>query len=362
MATFFCPNNLRSLKACFPDADTLEFFLVEGAHARLRSDLLSSVCAALKKEKIPFSRVLHAHAADSTVAVYLPTLARIAADSTYFAEIRSVYASQVQFTLRTEDFCKQTAENSIGGELSALRDLEAESFARAERLFAAAAVFKQENAELILPYQSKAKMLNFVFRFLKRRTETELPAERIGQITRDCRCSALTEWGVRCCYAPFAAANLQTILLKDLFGGATKPLLNGLIAACRECGHDVQIYRCALDSSPEHLVIPALSTAFFTENAAHTFPYRPAAVLPVGRCTDLTALQHVRAELRFNTASADALLEEAAFSLYESAEALRAQDRLWERLLSPARVQAGKSLLCTQICQSRQNDESDSKK
>lgn len=353
MSAFFCPNNLSDFKACFPTADALEFFLVEGDYARLRSDLLSSICTALKKERIPFLHVLHAHAADRTVAVYLPTLARIAADSTYFAEIRSIYASQVQFTLHTEDFCMQAAESGIQEELSALCDLEAESFARAERLFAAAAVFKQENAELILPYQNKAKMLNYVFRFLKRRIQAEQPAEKVGQITRDCRCSALTEWGVHCCYAPFAAANLQTVVLKDMFGGAAKALLNGLIAACQACGLDAQIYRCALDSSPEHLVIPALSTAFFTENPAHIFPYHPASVLPVGRFTDLTALQHVRAELRFNTASADALLEEAAFSLYESAEALRAQDRLREQLSDPARVQAGKALLCARICQNR---------
>ncbi len=350
MATFFCLNDLGAFQACFPKADTLEFFLVEGVNARLRSDLLVSVCSALKKAKIPFSRVLHANAADRTVAVYVPTLARIAADTTYFTEIRSVYTSQVQFVLHTEEFCIQAAESRVAEELSALRDLEADAKARAERLLTAAAVFKQENAEMILPYQNKPKMLNYIFRFLKRRTEAYPPVKGVGKITRDCRCSALTEWGVHCCYAPFAAPNLQTVLLKDLFGGAAKPLLNGLAAACRECGQDVQIYRCALDNSPEHLVIPSLSAAFFTENAAHAFPYRPAAILPVGRFVDLTALQHIRSELRFNTASADALLEESAFSLYESGEALRAQDRIWEHLSEPARIKAGKALLCARVC------------
>lgn len=357
MATFFCFNDLHAFQACFPKADALEFFLVEGSNARLRSDLLTSVCDASKKAKIPFWRALHAHAADCTVAVYLPTLARIAADSTYFAEIQSVYASQIQLTLNTKDFCVPAAKNCIESEISALRDLETEATARAERLFTAAAVFKQENAELISPYQSKTKMLNYILRFLNRRAAAKPPAVNAGQITRDCRCSALTEWGVHCCYAPFAAENLQTVLLKDLFGGTTKALLNGLTAACQACGHDVQIYRCALDNGPEHLVIPSLSTAFFTENAAHVFPYRPAAILPVGRFTDLTGLAYIRSELRFNTASADALLEEAAFSLYEGAEARRAQDQLWGQLLEPARVQAGKTLLCSRIFQNRQNDE-----
>lgn len=357
MATFFCSNTPLAFQACFPNADTLEFFLVDGGYARLRSDLLSSICIALKKERIPFSRVLHAHAADRTVAVYLPTYSRIAADSIYFSEIQSIYAKQIQFTLCTEEFCAQGAENCIKEELLSLRDLEIQAYTRAERLFTAAAVFKQENAALISSYQNKAKMLHSVFRFLKRHAETGLSAARAGRITRDCRCSALTEWGVHCCYAPFAAVNLQTVLLKDLFGGVTKPFLNGLAAACQECGCDVQIYRCALDETPEHLVIPSLSTAFFTENAAHIFPYRPAAILPAGKFTDLTALQHIRSELRFNTASADALLEEAAFSLYESGEALRAQDRLWEQITDPARIQAGKALLCAQIRRSRQNDE-----
>lgn len=358
MEVCFCPKTLSAFCACFPEAEHLDFFLLEGDAARLKSKMLADVCAVLKKARIPFLRVLHEHDADRTVAVFLPTLRRIAADSTYFAGISDRYAHRVRMTLRTEDFCAAEQLYHITDELAELKALETAACIQAQQLMASACIFKQDNAELLAPYVSKVKMANYVFRFLKRHAHTSPRTAKSGSVTRTGRCSALTAWGVYTCYAPFAAAGLRTVLVKDWFAGTATTLINGLAAACQACGFDVQLYRCALDDSLEHLVVPALSCAFFTENAAHTLPIRPAAVLPIGRFTDLVELQAVRAELRFNTAAADALLEEAAFSIYESTEALHAQDRLWDRLVDPTRMAHGSALLCAQVCKDRQNNES----
>lgn len=357
MEVCFCPKTLSAFEACFPQAEHLEFFLLEGDAARLKSRMLADVCTVLKKARIPFLRVLHEHDADRTVAVFLPTLSRIAADSTYFAEIASRYAHRIRLHLHTEDFCAVGQVRCIADELTALRELETAACAQADRLLASARAFKRDNASLLAPYVSKAKTVNYVLRFLKRHADAAAHTEGAGTVTRTARISALTAWGVYTCYAPFSAAGMRTVIIKDWFGGTAASLLNGLAAACKECGCNVQLYRCALDDSLEHLVVPALSCAFFTENSAHTLPFRPAAILPIGRVTDLAGLNAVRAELRFNTSAADALLEEAAFSIYESVEALHAQDRLWDQLVDPSRLAAGSALLCTQICKNRQNDD-----
>lgn len=359
MEVCFCSKTLSAFRACFPQAERLDFYLLEGEAAQLKNSLFVDLCAVLKKLRIPFLRVLHMHDADRTVAVFLPTLSRIALDSNYFAEIADRYAKRVRMALSTEEFCVAEQVQRIAEELADLKASEAAAFAQADRLLASACMFKQDSEKLLAPYISKAKMLQDIFRFLKRNADQSarpLPTKR-GVVTRTARCSALTAWGVYTTYAPFAAARLRTVLVKDWFGGTAAAFLKGLAAACLECGYDVQIYRCGLDDRPEHLVIPALSYAFFTENAAHALPFRPSAVLPVGRFVDLAGLHTVRAELRFNAAAADALLEEAAFSIYEGTQALHAQDRLWDRMVDPTRLAAGSALLCAQFCKSRQNDE-----
>lgn len=357
MEICFCSKTLSAFRACFPQAERMEFFLLEGDAARLKSSLFADICTMLRKMHIPFLRVLHEHDADRTVAVFAPTFSRIAADSSYFAGISEHYASRVRLTLYTEDFCVAGQVQHIAEELAALKEADAAAYAQADRLLASACAFKQDNTALLSPYVSKAKMLHFVFRFLKRHADEGAHSAHPGVITRVSRCSAITAWGVYTTYAPFAASGLRTVLIKDWFGGAAATLLNGLAVALTECGFDVQMYRCGLDDRLEHLVIPALSYAFFTENAAHALPFRPAAFLPIGQFIDLANLQTIRAELRFNAAAADAALEEAAFSIYENTQALHAQDRLWEQMVDPTRLAAGSALLCAQFCKNRQNDE-----
>lgn len=353
----FCSKTLSAFRACFPQAEHLEFFLLEGEAAQLKNSLFADICTVLKKMHIPFLRVLHEHDADRTVAVFSPTLSRIAADGAYFAEIADRYAPCVRLTLYTEDCCIAGQVQRIAEELASLKEAETAAYAQADRLLASARVFKQDSAELLAPYVSKTKMLHYIFCFLKQRAGEGARSMQPGVVTRVGRCSALTAWGVYTTYAPFAAPGLRTVLIKDWFGGAAAALLNGLAAAFTECGYDVQMYRCGLDARLEHLVIPTLSYAFFTENTAHALPFRPASVLPVGRFIDLAGLHAVRAELRFNAATADGLLEEAAFSVYEGTQALHAQDRLWDRMIDPARLAAGSALLCAQFCKDRQNDD-----
>lgn len=342
--TFFCAPSAASLFTGILPKKPRSITLLTGFCASLRASALAEVCAEACKTQLPCIRLLHAHAADRPVAVFLPTQARLWADGIYFPEIAQKYAEKIHFSLNTDALAATTPDEKTVAALHAHTKASEDFSQEAERLLCAAADLKQESMALFSPCIQKAKLLNYVFQLTERYVPSA-PAKDRGTVCRGFTCSGVTDWGVHTFCAPCTGDKTHTMVLKDNIGAVAGMLLRGLAAAFTACGQDVRLYACGLTGAPEHLHIPACSLSVFTENTAHPFPLPCNNVVSACRFTDLVAAQARLPALRFNTTEMESLLEEAAFVLYEASEAERACGRLARKAIHPERLNAFRALL-----------------
>lgn len=357
MDTFFCTPSADALKTALPVSAHCEIFAVCGENGQRKRDLLDALCARARQGRFPTVRVLESHDADRTAAVCLPLQRRIAVDGDYFSEYTAKNAERICFSLYTDSFTDtaRTAESRM--ECEALREEAEQCRIRAEALLRTAAQQKRAQADLLAPYFDKPRLMHAVLRLSEAYLPPHPSTKTDGRILFHRTLGGVTPWGVHTVYAPFSAPSCTRVVLCDPFGGFAPVLLDGFAAACTACGYRVRVYRCALRGVTEHLLVPSLSLALCTENAAHPCPFSAQRVLYAERFLKPSAKKLPLAAVLRCERTAEALTEEAAFSFYEAAEACRARDAILDTYTEEAKFSLAKNLLCGHFLQIRRNDE-----
>ncbi len=268
-----------------------------------------------------------------------------AADGDYFSDFLKEHSENICFSLHTADFTEAEYGICRSAEYTEMQETEEKAHMRAESLCQAAARQKQKIAEMLLPGCNKARLAHAVLRFSEACLPPKGGTSAEGKILFHRMLSGCTEWGVHTVYAPFAAPSCTRILLHDPFGCFAPALLDGMTAACTACGYSVCLYRCALRSTAEHLTVPSLSLAVCTENTAHPFPFGALAVRRTEDFFNPTVGELPSVRLWHCMQTAGTLLEESAFSLYEAAQARRAQEKILEKCTDGKRFLLAQDLL-----------------
>ncbi|MGN0571047.1 MAG: hypothetical protein ACI4K9_02570 [Candidatus Fimenecus sp.] len=323
MDTFFCTGDFSAFSAAFPTAGTADFFFLQGENVWAKQKLFAALLKNAAAYKLPYMRVLHAHSAARTVALYLPQQHRFAVDADYFPTLCAKYPHAKRYTAPA--FTSVRPET--GAEHGVLLARAAQAEARADLLLRTAAHAQQENADTLGNYIDRARIFRAVLEVLQAAPTAK---KAHGKVLCRRSLSTVTAWGIHTVYSPFQKRGIRTAVIRDAYGGVSPVFLQGLCTACTEIGFDTQLYTAPLTNVPVHLVLPDCGIAFFTENDLHPFPFRAYGVLGASRFIKRDMARAVLPELQKRQAAVSEALECAVFSLYEATEARNAIQRFAE--------------------------------
>lgn len=290
-------------------------FLLQGENEWAKQRLFSALLKGAAAYNLPHTRVLCAHNAAKTAAIYLPSQHRFAVDADYFSTLCAKYPCAKRYTAPAY----ARVPSAAGEEHGVLLATAAQAEARADLLLRTAARAYRENEETLGAEANRARILRAVLEILRTAAPTGKKAR--GKILFRRKLSGVTAWGIHTVYGPFQKAGMRTGVLRDIYGGVSPIFLQGLCTACTEIGLDVQVYTALLADTPVHLAVPECGIAFFTENDLHPFPFRTYGVLGASRFLRREAARAVLPTLQKRQTAASDALECAVFSLYEAAEA-----------------------------------------
>lgn len=316
---FFCLRDFPSFKKAFPSADTADFFVLQGENAWAKQKLFQSLIKTAAASRVPCTRVLCAHSAVKTAAVYLEQPHRFAVDGDYFSSLPQLQrASTKRYTVASLPQRTRNADK----ELQDLREQAQRAHAHAAVFLQDAARIQQDITEQLSTCVDRARAVRAVLSIANAAVSA---ADASHSLCAYSRClTGVTAWGVHTFYAPFLKKGMRTAIIRDAFGGVSPILLSGLCTAFEASGLQVQKYLCPLTGVPTHLVIPQCNVAFFTENDLHPFPFAAHGVLRASRFIERDALHALLPAIKAQKYDGEQALASAVFSLYEADEAHRA--------------------------------------
>ncbi len=134
--------------------------------------------------------------------------------------------------------------------------------------------------------------------------------------------SAITPQGFLTFHDTIPTLCERVYLIRDEYAAASTALIRALKILAIESGYEVFCCYSPLDpqGKPEHLLIPALSLAFVSENSCVQPRVEPYRVIHFSRFTDKSKLRLKKQRLSFNKRAAKEILEEAVKSLVKAKE------------------------------------------
>ena len=173
------------------------------------------------------------------------------------------------------------------------------------------------------------KLRNFAYRF----ADTACAAASSGKGRVKKRfLSALTPQGITVFYETVPAFAERVIVLRDAYGLASSEILSAVSGAAVRAGFDAVQCMCPLrpETKIEHVLIPALSLAVCTSNAAHPFDEGGRKTVNCAKFFRAEALSRHKNRLAFNRKAERELLDAA---LQKLREAKRLHDELERRYI-----------------------------
>lgn len=208
------------------------------------------------------------------------------------------------------------------------RQLAAED--RAERFLAAAGNLLTDNTRLALECVDLQKMDTSAARLAHRLFPQ---VHRQGQESVRLL-TAVTADGMQSFCAQTAEQFSNVYILEDEYGVGTL-FLGRLRDAALKAGQDVISCPCPLfrRDRPEHLLLPGVSTAFFTSCRFH--PVEGYRHIHIRRFLDNAAIAKGRARASFNRKAARELIKQASLLLAEARENRRTVEELYSAAIRP---------------------------
>lgn len=306
-----CENN--GLFYELKDEAVVKIFL-EGRSTYIKSRLMCETALFCETKGLLCERYLSKYDYDKLCAVYIPAKKMLIADSVLF----SAYPETGVKTVNTDELFNLTAadfpESIILNEkkISELKSDAAKFENAVKTLF-------HENKKTVMPYISRAKILNYILRFMQRSSLSQ--SERTGKNIEKSLC-AVTPWGIHTCYETVMLTCKDVIVIKDEFRCVADMLICGLCKAFNQCGKDTVVCTCSIDRNVcEHLLVPELSLAFFTSNREHPYPFGDTGVISASRFYKEELKPSDRSSLLWNNELCDGFIDEAVYSLFEALEA-----------------------------------------
>lgn len=168
--------------------------------------------------------------------------------------------------------------------------------------------------------------------------------------------TAVTADGIRSFCAQTAEPFSNVYILEDEYGVGSL-FLGRLRDAALKAGQNVVSCPCPLFSQdrPEHLLLPGVSTAFFTSCRFH--PVEGYRHIHIRRFLDNTVLAKGRVRASFNRKAARELIKQASLLLAEARENRRMVEELYSAAIKPHVLDALAEHMAAEILSARHNPE-----
>lgn len=224
------------------------------------------------------------------------------------------------------DFWDESALLKNRQKVICIRDEISGYFARAYRYLAAAACINQDSTAITRAAVDEAKV-NMLATELENELLEGIPLSLSKGRERRLFASAITPDGLVNFLDELMIAD-NIYMLKGFPGAGTEKLLEKLKSEAQYRGLRVEAYYCAFDPEKiEHLILPALNTAFTTVNKYHTTDVCPLRKIDFSQFINDTpnfigrSYSKSRSELEYNQAQFETLINKAV-DLIHSAKAL----------------------------------------
>lgn len=195
---------------------------------------------------------------------------------------------------------------------------------KAARFISAAAEMQKDTFHCAFETVDSAKLGRFTTRFSARNLPTV--NQRTGQEYR-CLISGITPVGRVIFKDTVTKLADEIIAIEDEYGAASRMIIESVKASAILAGYDVIACYCPLHpkTKAEHLIIPKLSLAITTSNAAHRADFEGVKRIHASRFYNKKLLDQRRERIIFNRKATVELVGEASDIL---AEAKLAHDKL----------------------------------
>lgn len=271
MNSFVFPELLCELHA---EDSKLKAVCIEGAEPYIKHEILRSLADRAKSEGLATERFYTPMNYDLLGAVYVKRRHLLLFDG----EAHNLNKNIADFSFKIIN------ANSVviisDGILNPLRAQVEKHLENARKFESAAAKINLEVSKRAESCLSKAKALNFIMRFACKNSLTQ--TSKKGRNFRR-RLSASGAWGVHSFYESIISQTNRVVCMRERTKALPKIIVGGMQQLLNEYGIDTVTFYCSLDGTPEHLLIPELSTAFFCDNCCHEYPFEADSVLNLQR-------------------------------------------------------------------------------
>lgn len=295
----------------------LKIFVLDGTSSYIKSRFLFRLAINAATKGLSCERFLSKQDYDKLAAIYIKSLNIFIIDRIYFSETINNYSNKIISFVDTDNIFLSTGVLP-DDENEKLIKSKTEFLSKAAKFENAAAGLFNENRNIFLPYLDKAKVLNYILRFVSRNGLTQ----HASCAENTLRCiSAVTPWGIHTCCETIMQSCKTIAVIRDEYKCVSSVLTGGLAQAFNQCGFETETYCCSLcEECTEHLIVPSLSLAFFTENRNHSYPFNDTGILNIHRFMKSELTPSDRISLQWNCELADDFLDEAVFSLFDAME------------------------------------------
>ena len=326
------PNGFVSLFEGLYDAyGDWKVYIIKGGPGTGKSGLMKTVAANLERAGIFVERLRCSSDPRSLDAIRIPEINACIMDGTAPHTMEPRFPGAVEEILNLGEFWDAGLLRTHADSIRETSALNKELHRRSSRFLSAAGTLLEENKRLIAPDVQIEKIRNYASRFAAR--EFGKPSGKVGTEHRR-YLSGITPDGIVVKAATIPLLCRRILALDDEYGAVSRYLIRLIRSYALASGLDVISCLCPMSANQdiEHLIIPALRMALFTENSFHPLPFDPDRRIHSRRFLDMDAVHEHRCRLKFNRRAAAQLIDESV-SLLKNAKAVH--DKL-EKFYIPA--------------------------
>lgn len=326
------PNGFVSLFDGLYDAyGDWNVYIIKGGPGTGKSSLMKKVAAGIEREGVFVEHLNCSSDPSSLDAIRIPELHACLLDGTPPHVMEPKFPGAVEELLNLGEFWDAERIRKQAGAIRETSALNQEMHRRSSRFLSAAGTLLEENKRLISQSVDVDKIRNYAARFAAREF-----GKSSGSIGTEHRryLSGITPDGNIVKYSTLPLLCERIIALDDPYGCVSRYLVRLIRSYALASGLDVISCLCPMSANQdiEHLLIPQLGLALFTENTSHALPFEPSRRIHARRFMDMAAIDEHRCRLKFNRRAAAQLMDES-ISLLKNAREIH--DRL-EKFYIPA--------------------------
>lgn len=321
---FFLGSNTPSgfashFQSAYNTKDGWRVWIIKGGAGTGKSGMMKKIAA--EADKITgIQRIYCSSDPDSLDAVILPEKKKMILDGTAPHVVEPKLVGACENILNVGAFWDSDYLYSRADEISELSAECSRCHARASRYINAACTFNRDSRRMIEPHFDTARAVSAADALSDR--EFGAPSDKSGVISVRLL-SAVTPKGTVFFEDSISEKCDRIIGIIDKYGVASA-VLERIEERAAASGYNITVCPCSVNTErTEHIIIPELKLAFTTVNRYHGA--KCTETVEADEFIDSKAFERCREKLRFNSAAADGLFEEASAAM---AEAKKIHDKL----------------------------------